>query len=513
MKKDYFIFCILIFYFFFQFSTLDYGFKIRDIQYLKNISLNIEDIKSFTQEKTIKSKDNIKNELDSWKYRYKLYSVNADEVLPIMSLSKIDIKKKQYDPQIYKYGGAFIYPLGFYYYFLTKINLIEDINIISITKNEQLIEKIYFDGRLFVLLFFICSAFILYNSLKLLTKKKHALVFTLIYLFVPSSIMYSQIIKPNWYALFWFNLSILFILKYFFKDKKKINLIMSSILLGLTIGSSVIFFPVLIFIYLIIFLNLKNKLDTKFFFFLFCLTLLIFFITNPYILINLPGFINEFSGEHSWVIKGIKFKNIILFFQNSFILGFGLFFSLILFYYLFKTPVISDRKLSLGIFLLILIGAILSGFDDWHIQFRYIPYILPIALLYLAYRIKNYKFILFIFFLTFLQSIPLKLAFYDENSLKFSTRLVSADWINQNIIKKNKSICKKNFAPFNFPPVNFNQIKTSNNCDYKIHILREPKKIKSFETNLIKKFEPRYQFKNFPLVFSHINPLIIIVEN
>ena len=49
------------------------------------------------------------------------------ELIPFTSthVEEIDIKKKQYDPQIYKYGGAFIYPLGFYYYFLTKINLIE----------------------------------------------------------------------------------------------------------------------------------------------------------------------------------------------------------------------------------------------------------------------------------------------------------------------------------------------------------------------------------------------------
>jgi len=47
MKKDYFILFILIFYLFFQLSTLDYGFKIKDIQYFKNISLDSEYIKSF----------------------------------------------------------------------------------------------------------------------------------------------------------------------------------------------------------------------------------------------------------------------------------------------------------------------------------------------------------------------------------------------------------------------------------------------------------------------------------
>ena len=120
---------------------------------------------------------------------------------------------------------------------------------------------------------------------------------------------------------------------------------------------------------------------------------------------------------------------------------------------------------------------------------------------------------MFIFFTTFLQAIPLKLAFYDENILKHSTRLNSAKWINDNIIEKNKSICKKDFSPFDFPPVNFNKIKIEKNCSYDIHVLRQPKKINQHKENqIIKKFEPRYQFKEIPLVFSHINPLIIIVK-
>ena len=59
MKKDYFIFFLLIFYFFFQLSTLDYGFKINDIKYLKNISLDEKYIKDFTEKKEIKNKENI----------------------------------------------------------------------------------------------------------------------------------------------------------------------------------------------------------------------------------------------------------------------------------------------------------------------------------------------------------------------------------------------------------------------------------------------------------------------
>ena len=81
-------------------------------------------------------------------------------------------------------------------------------------------------------------------------------------------------------------------------------------------------------------------------------------------------------------------------------------------------------------------------------------------LIYLAYKLKNKKrFLIFVLIATILQTIPLKIAYYDENNLNHSTRLSSAKWINDNIIEKNKTICKKDFSPFDFPPVNFNKIK------------------------------------------------------
>jgi len=81
-------------------------------------------------------------------------------------------------------------------------------------------------------------------------------------------------------------------------------------------------------------------------------------------------------------------------------------------------------------------------------------------------------------------------------------------------MKKNKSICKKEFSPFDFPPINFNKVLIKKKCNYEIHVLRQPKKINIYkQRRLVKKFEPRYQFSYIPLVFSHINPLIIILEN
>ena len=154
-------------------------------------------------------------------------------------------------------------------------------------------DNIYSNGRLFVLLFFIFSALVLYKSLKLITNKNYALILTTIYLFFPSSIMYSQIIKPNWYALLWFNLSVYFALKYIIKEKRKIYLLLVSIFQGLAIGSSILFFPAFLFVFILIFFNLKKELLKNYFFLLIFSSLFVFFLTNPYILINFISFADE----------------------------------------------------------------------------------------------------------------------------------------------------------------------------------------------------------------------------
>ena len=72
MENKYIIFFLLIFYFFFQLSTLDYGTKVNDFDYIKNHYLDEKIINNFIEKKEIKRKSNI-NFNSSWIYRYKLY--------------------------------------------------------------------------------------------------------------------------------------------------------------------------------------------------------------------------------------------------------------------------------------------------------------------------------------------------------------------------------------------------------------------------------------------------------
>ena len=111
MKQKYFIFFLLIFYLFFQLSTLDYGSKINDLKYFKSITLNQNDIKSFIEAKEIRhpiveriNKDipYVTNDIELGKYsklEFIAFLREAKNLYSILSSINIDLTKlKKYIP-------------------------------------------------------------------------------------------------------------------------------------------------------------------------------------------------------------------------------------------------------------------------------------------------------------------------------------------------------------------------------------------------------------------------------
>ncbi len=71
----------------------------------------------------------------------------------------------------------------------------------------------------------------------------------------------------------------------------------------------------------------------------------------------------------------------------------------------------------------------------WNLNFRYIPYEIPAALILLAawsWPLRKAAMTLCAA-LTIAQALPLKLAYFDENSASHSTRLAAAAWIDAHI--------------------------------------------------------------------------------
>jgi hypothetical protein len=142
------------------------------------------------------------------------------------------------------------------------------------------------------------------------------------------------------------------------------------------------------------------------------------------------------------------------------------------------------------------------------------PYALSCSLLFMALVPLRKKVIWLaaIFLLTVLQMLPLKIAYFDENTER-STRLSAADWINKHI-QKGENICvgTSTLAPFDAPPFDLPAYAINNqNCVYYIRVEREPNEATPLNGfKLLKQFRPRFTFQEFPLVYSHINPQISI---
>jgi hypothetical protein len=165
----------------------------------------------------------------------------------------------------------------------------------------------------------------------------------------------------------------------------------------------------------------------------------------------------------------------------------------------------------------LLISIIAASISKWHVNSRYFFYLAPILLLILI-NFKKKKinlFLIFLLALNLIQSFPLVLAYHDEDSERFSTRLNSAIWINKNI-DKTDTICTNgnSISPYDSPPFDFMSylvVNNPNECEILISVERRSEYVDTdLNRNLLARFRPRFSMEKFPFVYSHINPQISI---
>ena len=252
-----------------------------------------------------------------------------------------------------------------------------------------------------------------------------------------------------------------------------------------------------------------------------CVSVFIFLLFNPYLILNFAGSSQEVNAlQGGWFDFSSKDRvsDFFLYMKNSFSVGFGIAFSVVYAYlaiaFLFSKSQYLKIIAGIMILFLLLMSVITSPLVNWHINARYSPYIISISLVLMAYFFKDKKLIpTFILIFTSLQAFPIYVAYLDEDSAKFSTRLNASSWINENIplgsylCTSGRSIVPYDAPPFDFANYNINQEQ----CDYLISVERQTDKLMiSSSYNLIERFEPRYNLSFIPLVFSHINPQISI---
>lgn len=522
-KKD--LKAILLFLsFIFLYSILaDYGHRVNDFSYLNNVEIDASNVGTALERNSINGTEADKLEnTNKWLMRFRLYSVDADEMNSIMALARIKPKELKFDPHHYSYGGGYLYPLGMWFFALEKIGLIQIGSLDWMINNPEEMDNIYHSGRVFTLAAFLISALFLYYSLKIIRNQKFALIGSLIYLSTPSIFMFSMVMKPHVYALLWANMSIFILTRsYISKGLTFKNIIFLSFSLGVMVGSVItyVFFALIAWLSLLIF-AIKGKLKYSSLLILPIFSILIYFLVNPYIVLNYEAFLLETTAQKSWFFLGSNLKYVWLLITNSLIPGFGIGIVFLLIYIISSSivnpPFYGFRLITLCLVaVLIFISSISASVSDWHINSRYIFYLVPIILYLTAvYKKIQIRILYTILFFNFLQIFPLVLAHNDEDSLKYSTRLQAAGWINENVLN-NESVCTmgRSIAPYDSPPFNFMRVIIDyENCDYLISIERQSDKVMNQNEKLLVRFEPRLNIKTVPLVYSHINPQISIYK-
>lgn len=509
-----------------QALTLNYGTLINDLPFIKNyrITQDVTTHSGLKRDQLVGSTAKHRESLDLWMVRYKLYSIEADEVVNIIALARIKPGRLQFDPGFYQYGGAYLYPLGAWYFALSKLGIIHIGPFQQMLKNPQAMDRVWIAGRAFTLIAFALSAFLLFLALRDIAPPAVVLAALAIYLFCPATIMFSQVMKPHWYALLWANGALLILVRTFQRHRMNTGAeLLLAACLGLAVGTVTTFalFAVLVW-GAMMWLVAQKAIARAALVRVPILAMVVFIASNPYYVLNWHAVQTERVRTENWFQPAFNLHELATFIHTSLFSGFGFALTIVVgaiaIWRLFAGP-LPARLLAIALLVPVgIIAGITANLDTWTVNFRYVAYLLPAALLFLA--IWRWPFRTPVLILcaaaTAAQAIPLKLAYFDENSTAHSTRLLAAAWIDANI-PKTAPIClvTKELVPYEVPPFRFDQYKLSTpdspDCKWLVQVERYPASVRvNQQFSIVKRFTPRLSPQAFPLVWGHINPQITI---
>lgn len=507
-----------------QSLTLDYGTRINKLPFIRDYRITSDVVRGSALERTavIGSQAGRVETLDRSMLRFKLYPIEADEVDNVMALARMKPAQLQFDPHFYQYGGAFLYPLGVYYAVLSKLGVLSIGSLEHMLANPRAIDRVWIAGRAFVLLAVTASGFLFYLALLQFTTPSIAVLGLVIYLFCPATVMFSQVLKPHWYALLFGNATLLIMARAFVQGRlSRASEIALAVVLGLAVGSVPTFalFAILTWCALLL-LYWRGVVHVSALFLVPAVAIVVFFVTNPYFILDWRAVIEERVAQAGWFAPQLNGELLLAFLRNSILSGFGVVLTLIFFAilirHLLRPAPTAVRLLGLGILVpMIVMAAITAKMYFWHSNFRYVSYVLPLMIAFLAVQPLRYRTAMFVIaaVATIIQAFPLKLAYFDENSDAYSTRLAAAAWIDAHV-PPGAAICVSTPtpAPYNVPPFRFDRHKiNAPDCKWKVETEGNGEMASAADAwRVAQRFRPRLSPSAFPLVWENINPQITI---
>ena len=507
-----------------QASSIDYGTTINNLPHIAGHKVDPATASTATLDRRnlISAPSGIAETLDKWMLRFKLYSVEPDEVVSVMALARIKPAELKFDPGFYTYGGAFLYPLGGFYTALSHIGMVRPGPLVELLSEPDRMDAVYIYGRVFVLLAFAVSAFVLWRTLVLVTSPGIALMGLGIYLLCPATIMYSQLMKPHWYGLLWANLALYGVVRLFVERQWSLRAaLVVGLGIGLAVGSANTFalFSVLIG-FAIVLAALRGFARWRDLLIVPAVALATFFATNPYLLISY----SEAAGERAWAWDnwfrfGMSPTSLGLFVYNSLLPAIGIALTGVLFAVamlrVVKPSQAGERYVAIGVLLVVVItSAVTSAQANWHTNIRFAPYLLSVGLVFLAATALPRKGAVFgvVLALTAIQAMPMILAYRDVDDPETSTRLQAARWVEANIPAGSAvRLGTATPSPYEVPPFDLARYRiNAPDADFVVLVHGELPGAAPIGVTLLRRFRPRLTIDQFALTIGYANPVVSI---
>lgn len=514
---------LLSFFFLLQLSYINYGTTLNDLPFIREASVSSAALAASEQQlqrrAIVSPEAEMADELrvEQGLLRFKLYSVDSDEMVNIMALARLKPTQLNFDPHFYMYGGAYLYPLGAFYAALVKVSILDEPTLPALLTNLDLVDRIYILGRLFVLVSVVASGFVLYRAARLFLPVVPAALVLLIFLATPMTITHSIVMKPHWWALLPTTIVLYYLIRLFEQRKWTI---WSELLVGLgcgvAVGAATTYAPFIVAVWLAtLYARSKQMVPTRTLVIIPSVAAAIFILTNPYVFLNYPAWQAEAAELAGWYTANLDWSAVTAFLKNSLIPGFGVAgiaaLALAVFDLIGKHT-LSRRLIAVAILTTVILAATTTAsVSFWHTNTRLIPYAVPLMALYLSYCLPR-RWLVVLTTLMILQALPQAVAFRDENNPAYSTRLRAAAWIEQHIQSREK-VCAR-LVPYDTAPFDFTRYPAeTDRCRYIVQVERERPRLLPEYTSLVNRFEPRFNRFPLPLVTNHINPQISIYEN
>lgn len=507
----------------FQGWTADYGTRINDLPYIRDYKVPQSVLAGSALERSFVVGAPSEESLDKEMLRFKLYSIDADEMMNIMALARIAPARGQFDPHFYQYGGAWLYPLGAWYAALNRLGMIHvGGGLAAMMAQPRRMDAVYFYGRLFVILATAVAGLLLFVALRDVTDRPSALAGMTLFLICPATICFSQTMKPHWYALVFVNAALLVLVRSFVRQRLMVQeeLVLAASL-GLAVGSALSFGSFAVFVWFaLLFMVYRREAPWPALFRVPAVALAVFAATNPYLIADFLAAQHEAEKTAAWFSPSLNVASLGDFGWSSLLPGLGIPLTVVLVVVcvreLARPTFLGARAFAAGVVIsFVFVAALTANLSNWPINYRYISYVFPAAILLVfasRQRLSNWLIVAAIL-ATALEAFPLKLAYVDENDLAYGTRLRAAQWIDENVLP-GTAVCTATAtpAPFSAPPFDFaNYAINGPNCEIIVRVERyEVDHRTPAGYSVVRRFKPRLSVDWFALIFGHINPLITI---